>query len=123
MSLQALLESLQKDYIASFPQKCENLQTHIDARDIGALRDDFHKLKGTGKTYGLPEVSELAALVERILIDETNAAPDEGLKAASQAVDVLRKIHAARSQQRPFELESSEEFARLRKLLRTSKAL
>lgn len=122
MSLQALLESLQKDYIASLPQKWANLQTHIDARDMGALRDDFHKLKGTGKTYGLPEVSELAALIERILIAESDVSPDEGLKAASHGVGLLRKIHVARSQQMPFELDSSEEFAHLRKLLRTSTA-
>ena len=88
MNFDELLKSLQTDYVAALPNKIAIIKSQIKSGDIKALRESFHKFKGTGRTYGLPEVSELAELVERLCIDEhsgavTAAAPLPKAKPAS----------------------------------------
>ncbi len=66
MSIQDLLAELQKNYLASMPDKMKTIETLMKAGKTDLLRTEFHKLKGTGRTYGLPEISQLGAAVERL---------------------------------------------------------
>ena len=77
------------------------------------LREAFHKLKGTGRTYGMPEVSELAALVEEICSDR----PQHAVGATGHALSLLEAIHAARMSGNNFDLENDPRFQEIRKLL------
>ena len=61
MNLDDVLAKLQKTYIKNMPEKLQLMKTHINAKDFKALREEFHKIKGTGRTYGLPEVTDLGA--------------------------------------------------------------
>ena len=38
----------------------------LKINDLAKLETEYHKLKGTGRTYGLPEFTQLGATLERI---------------------------------------------------------
>lgn len=113
MSFEDLLKSLQVDYIRALPSKIESIRTLIAANDAVGLREAFHKFKGTGRTYGLPEVSELAEAVERICADH----PPRAARAAELAAEILHDVHAARGRDEAFALASDARYLEIRKLL------
>ena len=113
MSFDDLLKGLQADYLSSLPEKIKTIDAQVQARQAADVRESFHKLKGTGKTYGFPEVSELAEIVENICIRNL----ETGLAAATLALPVLADIHAQRRQNASFSLNGNERVERLRKLL------
>lgn len=74
------------------------------------LKDAFHKLKGTGKTYGLPEISELAAVVEEACLLD----PGAGRRQAERALPLLRDIARTRHAGQAFVLTTDERWVALR---------
>ncbi len=66
MSIQDVLAGLQKTYLASMPDKITLIETLFKSNDLERLETEYHKLKGTGRTYGLPEFTQLGATLERI---------------------------------------------------------
>ena len=115
MNFDEMLKTLQRDYLASMPEKIALIETQIKSGAAADLRQSFHKLKGTGRTYGIPEVTELAEVVENICSGQ----PNRAVQAAGHAVSVLRDIYTHRQQQRPFELTTDSRLADIRKLLQT----
>lgn len=108
-----MLKSLQVDYLNSLPGKIEVITGQIAAQDQSNLRESFHKLKGTGRTYGIPEVSELGALVEAICIEH----PVNSFKGGELGVALLRDIHQTRSLGQVFTLAQDARAVELQKLL------
>jgi len=108
-----LLKTLHHDYLSSLPKKIASLREQVQAGNASDLRESFHKLKGTGRTYGMPEVSELAAVVEEICSDF----PLKAVSAASQAIEILQDIYNARTNAQGFNLEADARYASVRKLL------
>lgn len=109
MSFEDMLKNLRRDYLESMPDKISNIRKQIDGGATDGLRDAFHKLKGTGKTYGIPEISELAATVESICV----STPDRAGVAARQAVLILQDITSARKSDAEFKLKSDPRFKAL----------
>ena len=116
MNFDELLRQLQAEYLASIPEKVTEIQLLIANGDTTKLREAFHKLKGTGKTYGMPEVSELCAVIEMICIKMPHAA----LQASETGAEMLQEIHQARSQKNNFALHEDARLHALRKLLPAS---
>lgn len=112
MSFDEMLKNLQRDYLHSLPEKISTIQQQIQEGDAVVLRASFHKLKGTGKTYGIPEISELAAEVE----DICQGRPLSAAPAAREAVLILRDIHSARQSNHEFKLSSDPRFKKIRTL-------
>jgi HPt (histidine-containing phosphotransfer) domain-containing protein len=60
------MHRLKLEYLAESPQRIAELRAHLAAAESGAagaldeLRRAFHKLAGSGGSYGLPEVSDAA---------------------------------------------------------------
>ena len=113
MSFEDVLKGLQRDYLAQLPDKIVVIRGQIQIGSASELRNSFHKLKGTGKTYGLPEVSELAAAVESICQNS----PKEAQRVAQQALLILEDIHSARSADLQFSLSNDPRFLQIHKLL------
>jgi HPt (histidine-containing phosphotransfer) domain-containing protein len=113
VSFDDLLKTLQEDYLKSLPEKIKIITAQVQANDASNVRESFHKLKGTGKTYGFPEVSELAEVVENICIVQ----PGAGLNAARQAIPVLEDIHRVRQQASSYPVAADVRVAAIRKLL------
>jgi HPt (histidine-containing phosphotransfer) domain-containing protein len=118
MSLEDVLAQLQKTYIKNMPIKLQAMKSLIDAKDFKSLREEFHKIKGTGRTYGLPEVTELGAIFEEILIAcEFNPQ----INWALDAHDLFRDIHSSRIKEKPFKIDQDPRYKNLQTTLESLK--
>lgn len=61
----AALEELRNKYIKSFPEKISQIRKYIATKDLPPIQVEFHKLKGSGKTYGISDISDIAVLIEQ----------------------------------------------------------
>lgn len=113
MSFEEMLKSLQKEYLSSIPEKIKVIEALISAGETHDIREAFHKLKGTGRTYGLPEVSEMAEVVEQICLEH----PVNAARAAGTALSILRDIYSARNSQLTYTLSEDVRMQDIRKLL------
>ncbi len=113
MTLDELLADLKKEYLASLPLRIDNIRKHSDERDAETLKDDFHKLKGTGKTYGFPELSKLGEIGESICRNrEQNVA-----KAVPILLDLLSEIHRKAIDEESIDLKADPRFSELKTYL------
>lgn len=112
MNFDEMLKALQAEYLASIPNKILEVEKFVSANDHDGVRESFHKLKGTGKTYGLPEISDLGAAVEKICIER----PKLATQAAALAVALMREIHKARVARATFDLNGDARMQQLLKL-------
>lgn len=117
-SLAEVLAGLQKSYLASMPEKISNLQALHLANDLVKLETEYHKLKGTGRTYGLPEVTQLGAVLERVC----QIAPDLLSKSVPLSLTLLAQIRDTRIQGQPYVLEGVSEFEELGRILAEAEA-
>lgn len=112
MSLDQILADLRKEYLSELPNRIETIRRHLEQGDAAILREDFHKLKGTGKTYGIPELSVVAELGEIICRDRQPRIA----KAVPLALDLMVAIHSRRVQQQTFDLNADPRFSELHSL-------
>lgn len=110
-SLNDLLKTLQAEYLSELPGRIEGIEAHVGRRDIPALIEDFHKLKGTGKTYGIPEISTLGEKMEQLFI----SCPAQGFSRVAHAVELLRSIHTARTGGAEFAIDQDVRFQEMKK--------
>lgn len=108
-----LLKQLHQDYLNALPDKLKTIRSQAEASDVDSLRDSFHKLKGTGRTYGMPEVSELAEVVEQLC----KTKPTHASQAAATALMLLSEIHAHRVKGEALSLSGDNRYLSLRQLL------
>ncbi|MES2854601.1 MAG: Hpt domain-containing protein [Bdellovibrionota bacterium] len=109
MSLQDLLAGLQKTYLASMPEKIARIETLFSAKSFDELESEYHKLKGTGRTYGIPEVTQLGAAMERLC--DTHA---EHLgQMVPVSVQLIKAITESRIAGNAFDLDSNADFKKI----------
>ncbi len=104
------MKQLQEDYLKSLPEKIVQLQHAKMNKDWEVLQNDFHKLKGSGKTYGFPQITDIAQIVEQILELEKN--PDKLSVISQKGIELLDKIA---KNDVGFDLVSDVEFQELLK--------
>lgn len=109
MSIEDLLTKLHHEYLASLPEKISSLHTFCSQADVASLSAAFHKLKGTGRTYGLPEISDLAEILERICLER----PEHAVTASNQALRLLEDVYLSRKQGHAFTLETDPRFTQI----------
>lgn len=112
MTFDALMEDLKREYVSELPLKIQHIRTNLDAKEHAVVREDFHKLKGTGKTYGVPEISQLAEVVELICINR----PESISKAVPEALTLLMDIHARRTAAEAFDITGDQRFSKLKRM-------
>jgi HPt (histidine-containing phosphotransfer) domain-containing protein len=113
MSLQDVLAGLQKNYLASMPEKIARIESLFSAKSFDELESEYHKLKGTGRTYGIPEITDLGAAMEQMC--------GSHLKSLSEMVPVsvqlIKNITEARIKGNAYDLAANEDFKRLIKII------
>lgn len=109
MKFEDMLADLKREYLQSFPEKFQTINSHIDAKDNELLRDDFHKLKGTGKTYGIPEISELCMLVESVC----KTKPEKSIACVQHSLPILKRIVDSNNQGQAYNLQTDEDYKSL----------
>ena len=113
MSLEAVMEELKKDYIESLSTKKTDIEERFASQDIQGLREVFHKLKGTGATYGVPEISLLGGVVEK-LCDKSSS---DLTWVIPEIIVLLQKIQACHRQKQQFDIEAYSAFKKIRSLV------
>ena len=89
MNMDELLLKLKKEYLAEIPEKISELNQLYSDKNIKELRDAFHKLKGSGKTYGVAPVSLVSQRMELICSEQPELLNN---KLFSQATALLEAI-------------------------------
>ena len=116
MSFDDLMLELKKDYLSSMPGKFEVIANALKTSDVAQLREEFHKLKGTGKTYGIPEISDLCAVVEQLCVKRSSYAVGD----AQIALQILSEIHQTRIGEKEFALSGDTRFIEIQKHLQSA---
>jgi HPt (histidine-containing phosphotransfer) domain-containing protein len=112
MSMDDLLKELQLEYIQGMPEKIQELKAFSKEKDLENLLNAFHKLKGSGKTYGVEEVSILGEFFEMWLREKK----DKAIPFANQAAIILERIYTSRKESKPYSLTTDLEFQKLKSL-------
>lgn len=108
--LNHLFAELKGEYLDSFPEKIETIRQFWESGDRTGLHNEFHKIKGTGTTYGLPEVTDIAEILEEMCEQEC-----EKLGAGIViALDLLQKICQSYKFDVEFDLHKDPLFKRLK---------
>lgn len=96
MSMQQLLKNLRAQYISELHFKIREIEELLGKNaSVEAFYDIFHKIKGSGLTYGCPEISDISATVEFACQSQHPKWPE----AVDIAIDILKRVYIARLQQ------------------------
>lgn len=117
MSLDDLLKDLKVEYLQSLPDKITRMEVLFNHGDVPALREEFHKLKGTGSTYGFSEVSQVSQLAEEICVKH----PDQALRTLPAAFAMLKKTTQCRKEGRKYVVDEDPDYVVLKKVLNLNK--
>lgn len=105
-NLNDVLKQLQKTYLASMPEKIANLELLWSKKQLDLLKTDYHKLKGTGRTYGFPEISSLGAALERLCeIDQPSLE-----RAVPISLKLMNRIKELRAKDQALDLDKEPDF-------------
>jgi len=111
MSFEDMMKELQKEYIENLPSKITAIEGHFAQMDVTALEGAFHKIKGTGKTYGIPELSVLAKTLEKACKDNHNIK-----EIIPPSIAILKKIESARKEGDQFNIEADSLYGEVLKI-------
>lgn len=114
MSLEAVMEELKKDYIDSLSSKKTDIKELFAEKNFKGLKDVFHKLKGTGATYGVPEISVLGGTLEK-LCESVNPELDWVIP---EILGIMDKIQNSRRESQEFDIETHKTFQRIQSLVK-----
>lgn len=109
MNYEILMKSLQEKYLKSLPATIELIEKSLATSDWASVLMEFHKLRGSGTTYGFEEVSELGYAVEKIC--QANPQPKKELIA--DAITLLKEILAQRQNGAVLDLKNNAVFRAL----------
>jgi chemotaxis protein histidine kinase CheA len=110
-----IMEDLKKEYLQNLPLKWAAINAASLIADKSILRDEYHKIKGSGKTYGYPEVSLLGAAMESIcdlyLKNTVNLKKTEDLEVwVKRSLELLTKTIENRQHNSEFLIESDKDY-------------
>lgn len=71
MNFDDMMKQMKVKYIKELPSKIENLKVLVEQKNFDDLESFFHKFKGSGSSYGLPEISEYGAKYEQKAKDKS----------------------------------------------------
>jgi HPt (histidine-containing phosphotransfer) domain-containing protein len=83
-----ILRELQEEYLKSFNELLPELKVAVDTSHWKIVENQFHKFAGSGTTYGLPLVTELARDLEHYIIK--TAVPNR--QVVLEAIEKFEKV-------------------------------
>lgn len=86
MSYEEMMIELRKEYLETFNEKIHRISSHLAKGLIDEIELEFHKMKGTGSTYGLPEISNIGQLMENMCREK----PQSLQKALPKAIEFMQ---------------------------------
>lgn len=100
--LSRVLSDLKKEYLEALPGKIQKIRSLTQKENWPLIYEEYHKLKGTGKTYGFPEISILCEQLEKLAQKKETQKPALFL----EAVDLLEELRLSFENNRSFDLLS-----------------
>lgn len=64
MDFEAMMKEMRRKYLEDLKPQTADLKKMVEQKDFKGLESFFHKLKGSGASYGLPRFSEYGAKYE-----------------------------------------------------------
>jgi len=110
--LNDLFAELKTEYLESFAEKIQVIEQMWQAKDRESLTNEYHKIKGTGLTYGVQEMTDIAEIVEDLCHQKS---PQLGF-AIMMSVELFKRVRASYEQGESFELGRDKIFKALRKI-------
>lgn len=107
-----IFAELRTEYLETFTEKQNLIKTSWEKRDRTTIENEFHKMKGTGKTYGLPEITDLGRMLE--LVSKDNH-PKLGT-CVFAALELLPQIVAARQQNKTYPLDTDPFYKKIKEI-------
>ncbi len=104
--LSDLFSELKKEYLDSFEEKFQSLMRYWQTGDRKNLQNEFHKIKGTGTTYGVQEATDVASIMEDLCAQES---PQLGFNVLL-SLELLQKIRAVHRQGKTFDLKNEKSY-------------
>ena len=108
------MKQLKLEYIETLPEKRDRVATLFKNQQLDELETEFHKMKGTGKTYGLGEVSQLGEVLEKICMKKPSLLGE----AVPVACELLDLIFHSRKKDEAFSIEEADAFQILKAKVR-----
>jgi HPt (histidine-containing phosphotransfer) domain-containing protein len=87
MDFEEVMKQMRVKYLADLKPKIEDLKIMAAQKDYEGLESFFHKLKGSGTSYGLPQFTEYGAKYE--LKAKKKELTDEDYKAIPKDFEAL----------------------------------
>lgn len=87
-----MMRELRGTYLTALVGRIAIVQTLTEKLDWSELYEIFHKIKGTGTTYGFPDLSKLCQRMEDLVRDKDERRP-EHLKAALELLNYLLQTY------------------------------
>jgi HPt (histidine-containing phosphotransfer) domain-containing protein len=109
--LNNILEDLKNDYKSQMPSRLAKLESLTQKNDFAGLALEYHKLKGTGKTYGFAEISKISEQLEKICENSQDH------KLIVIGLELLKKYFTSlegHSNNEKFNLETDESYIALK---------
>ncbi len=116
MSMDEVLKELQGEYIKSLPEKIRHIEKMYKSGKYPEVQDAFHKIKGSGMTYSVPELSAIGATLESICLSY----PKEMGWAVQKALYLMQQVYTYRLAGRAYAPEKNEEFQKMLGIIETS---
>lgn len=100
---------LKEKYFSSLPKKIQIMEDGIQQQNKESVGEQFHKLKGNGKTFGFSEISEIGIILDYHFKNKTV----NYFHWAQIGVNLLNKIYLSYLNKEPLSLESIPEYSEL----------
>ncbi len=109
MSIQELLQKLKVEYLAGLSERIKEIDGLLIEKNAMGLHTCFHKLKGSGKTYGVPEISQLCAVLEPMV--EVSA--ERVYENSPIVLELLIEIKTSHENNKVLHLDTDQRFQKL----------
>jgi HPt (histidine-containing phosphotransfer) domain-containing protein len=107
-----MMSELREEYLQSFAEKFNQMQQFFEGQDWYSLELEFHKLKGTGTTYGVPEVTELCQKMEALCRQQQKISET----LLKMAIELLSAIRDKYMKNQEFDLSSDPRYLKIEQL-------
>jgi PAS domain S-box-containing protein len=81
-----VMQKILVEYLSELPARVDHMLESLKQGDLAAVRQLAHQLKGSGKSYGFPDISRLAAALEDTII---RGQPHDRVRAGAEALAAL----------------------------------
>lgn len=109
--LNTLFAELKAEYLETFTEKITTIEKAWQAKNRKQLESEYHKIKGTGATYGINEATQVAEVLEALCHEGSTKL---GL-CIMVSLHLFRKIEIHYKKEAPYEITKDAAFKFLRR--------